>query len=76
MTACDLFDDILDMNESIEYLKSKNNSSTPDLQICKAVTVLTKYRDILIDVASSITIENLEVVVNGRGKSTQCDNKE
>ena len=71
MTVYDLFNDILDMNESIEYLKSQNSGSTPDLDCCKAVDVLTRYRDKLLDISKKIEIEQIEVVVNGRSNATR-----
>lgn len=47
MTAYEAFVAILDINETIEALKSSNNGNMPDRDTCKAVELLIQYRQLL-----------------------------
>ena len=47
LTAYEAFEDILDINETIEMLKEKNNGKTPDKTLCQSIRLLTGYRDLL-----------------------------
>ena len=38
---------ILDINETLEKIKSKNTDSEPDLVLCKTCNLLESYRDLL-----------------------------
>ena len=49
MTAYEAMADILNINEGVEYLKSKNTDSVPDKDICNIVDTLLRYRDILVE---------------------------
>lgn len=49
MTARDAFDAVVDINETIEMLKEKNNGTTPDKTLCQATRLLLDYRDLLSD---------------------------
>ena len=50
MTALQGMTDILDINETVERLKNENMGSTPNLNACKEVELLIRYRDLLIEV--------------------------
>lgn len=47
MSAYEGMCSILDINETIEALKEKNSSNTPDLALCKATELLAKYRSVI-----------------------------
>ena len=75
MTAYDMCMTILDINEGIEYLKSKNTDSEPDLQMCCIVDVLDSYRDMLISTLRQIKVESIEVNVGVSGRVKETDNQ-
>lgn len=50
LTAYDAFEMILDTNELIEHLKSTNTDNVPNLNTCKEVELLIKYRQLLAQV--------------------------
>lgn len=47
LTAYEAFEEVLDINETIEMLKEKNNGDTPDKTLCQSIRLLTHYRDFL-----------------------------
>ena len=47
MTAYDAFVEILEINETIDALKEKNNDTVPDMVLCQSIRLLTSYRDLL-----------------------------
>ena len=47
MTAYEAMSTLLDINETIEALKSRNTANAPDLELCKAVELLEGYRHLL-----------------------------
>ena len=50
MTALQGMTDILDINETVERLKSENTGNIPDLNACKEVELLIRYRTLLVEV--------------------------
>ena len=47
MNAHEAFVEILDINETIEGLKSRNTGNTVDGILCSAVTLLSNYRTVI-----------------------------
>ena len=67
-TAYDAFVEILDINETIDKVKEKNNGKEPDMTLCKVTELLANYRGMLADL-----MMNTELFkgVNNDGKRTQ-----
>ena len=57
MTAYDAFTEILDINETIEGIKKKNMEKEPDRHLCKSVTLLCNYREILAEALRSTELK-------------------
>lgn len=47
MTAYDAFVAVLDINETLEKVKTMNMGKEPDLTLCKVTSLLTDYRSVL-----------------------------
>ena len=47
MTAYKAMAEILNINEDLEYLKSKNTGSQPNQRICGLVALLENYKSVL-----------------------------
>lgn len=58
MTAYDAMGKILDINELLEALKSRNTGKEPDLDLCKATELLEDYRDLIV---MEMMVTNLKV---------------
>jgi len=58
MTAYELMGNILDCNETMEHLKDLNAKSMPNLDLCKAVDLLTTHRNLCVTILKNIDIEN------------------
>ena len=56
MNAHEAMNAILDINETVEEMKSKNTDTTPDLLSCKAVELLIQYRELLVAEMKSTTL--------------------
>lgn len=48
MTAYEAMGKILDINELVENLKSRNTGKEPDLDLCKATELLEDYRNLIV----------------------------
>lgn len=57
MTAHDAMMSILDVNESLEDLKERNTSNTPDLRLCIVQNLLIQYRELLVAEMKATTLE-------------------
>lgn len=60
MSAYDAFTAVLDINETIDELKSRNNGKTPDFTLCRATTLLADYRGVLSELMRQTDILDIE----------------
>jgi len=56
MTALDCMNEILDINEMVEWLRSNNMQESPNLEFCKIDELLTKYRKVLVAVMNQVDL--------------------
>lgn len=57
-TAYEAFVDILDINETMDKLKSMNMGKEPNQTLCKATTLLADYRAMLADLMMQTELLN------------------
>ena len=57
ITAYGAMKAIIEINETIEELKNRNNGNQPDLTICKTTGYLADYRSVLMDAMQKTEIK-------------------
>ena len=58
MSAYDAFVAILDINETLDKVKSMNTGKEPDLTLCKVTGLLADYRSVLAELMMKTDILN------------------
>lgn len=58
MDALKAMNEVLDINETVEWFKDNNMGDNPKMEYCKAVELLVNYRDLLTKV-----MENTDLCV-------------